>query len=54
MDETLKPIAEPMDSSSTLLDGDGDLAEMAADADLSDVEIEVDVSLADVDIGDDV
>ena len=42
------------DSASTLLDGDGDLAEMAGAVELSDVEIEIDASLADIDIGDDV
>jgi hypothetical protein len=41
-------------ASPTLLDGDGDLAEMAAAAEQSDTEIEIDSFLPDVDIGDDV
>jgi hypothetical protein len=44
-----------LDGKSSLLgEATGDLAEMAAEADLGDIEIEVDVSVADVDIGDDV
>jgi hypothetical protein len=46
---------DPLDGESTLLGGDtGDLAEMAAEADLGDVEVEVDDSLVDADIGEDV
>lgn len=46
---------DPLDGESTLLGGDeGNLAEMAAEADLGDVEIEFDDSLVDADIGEDV
>jgi len=46
---------DPFDGKSSLLGEDsGDLAEMAAEADLGDIEIEVDDSLADADLGDDV
>jgi hypothetical protein len=48
-------VIDPLDGKSSLLGEDtGDLAEMAAETDLSDVEIEIDDSLADADIGDDV
>ena len=46
---------DPLEGESTLLGGDtGDLAEMAAEADLGDVEVEFDDSLADTDTGEDV
>ena len=48
-------LLDDLGAGSTLLGGDtGDLAEMAAEADLGDIEIEFDDSLADTDIGADV